>query len=80
MFENLEIAQKTRKSVWACLRARLSSEQRDRIDEMLKILRLGHERHRPAGLLSHGRNSFSRSACCWCRNRTCCCSTNLRPA
>lgn len=58
MFENLEIAQKTRKSVWACLRARLSSEQRDRIDEMLKILRLGHERHRPAGLLSHGQKQF----------------------
>lgn len=58
VFENLEIAQKTRKSVWACLRARLSSEQRDRIDEMLKILRLGHERHRPAGLLSHGQKQF----------------------
>ncbi|RTG51963.1 urea ABC transporter ATP-binding protein UrtD [Serratia marcescens] len=58
VFENLEIAQKTRKSVWACLRARLSSEQRDRIDEMLKTLRLGHERHRPAGLLSHGQKQF----------------------
>ena len=54
VFENLEIAQKTRKSVWACL----SSEQRDRIDEMLKTLRLGHERHRPAGLLSHGQKQF----------------------
>ncbi|MGP3014578.1 urea ABC transporter ATP-binding protein UrtD [Serratia marcescens] len=58
VFENLEIAQKTRKSVWACLRARLSSEQRDRIDEMLKTLRLGHERHRSAGLLSHGQKQF----------------------
>ncbi|HEJ8097589.1 TPA: urea ABC transporter ATP-binding protein UrtD [Serratia marcescens] len=58
VFENLEIAQKNRKSVWACLRARLSSEQRDRIDEMLKTLRLGHERHRPAGLLSHGQKQF----------------------
>ena len=25
---------------------------------MLKILRLGHERHRPAGLLSHGQKQF----------------------
>ncbi|WP_279029230.1 urea ABC transporter ATP-binding protein UrtD [Gibbsiella quercinecans] len=58
VFENLEIAQKTQKSVWACLRARMNSEQRDRIDEMLKMLRLGHERHRLAGLLSHGQKQF----------------------
>ncbi|MBI6163674.1 urea ABC transporter ATP-binding protein UrtD [Serratia liquefaciens] len=58
VFENLEIAQKAKKSVWACLRARLSGEQRDRIDEMLQTLRLGHERHRPAGLLSHGQKQF----------------------
>ncbi|AEF44536.1 urea ABC transporter, ATP-binding protein UrtD [Serratia sp. AS12] len=58
VFENLEIAQKTQKSVWACLRARLSSEQRDRIDEMLQTLRLSHERYRPAGLLSHGQKQF----------------------
>ncbi|CAI1784455.1 MULTISPECIES: urea ABC transporter ATP-binding protein UrtD [Serratia] len=58
VFENLEIAQKTQKSVWACLRAKLSSEQRDRIDEMLKTLWLGHERYRPAGLLSHGQKQF----------------------
>jgi urea transport system ATP-binding protein len=31
VFENLELAQKTDKSVWASLRARLSGEQRDRI-------------------------------------------------
>jgi urea transport system ATP-binding protein len=58
VFENLEIAQKTKKSVWACLRAKLSSEQRDRIDDMLHILRLGHERQRLAGLLSHGQKQF----------------------
>jgi urea transport system ATP-binding protein len=56
--ENLEIAQKADKSVWASLRARLSSEQRDRIDEMLTTLRLAAERHRPAGLLSHGQKQF----------------------
>ena len=31
VFENLELAQKTDKSVWASLRARLSGEQRERI-------------------------------------------------
>ncbi|MBJ7220330.1 MULTISPECIES: urea ABC transporter ATP-binding protein UrtD [unclassified Brenneria] len=58
VFENLEIALKTDKSVWACLRARLSGEQRDRIAEVLDLLRLGGERRRSAGLLSHGQKQF----------------------
>lgn len=58
VFENLEIALKTDRSVWACLRSRLNGEQRDRIDEVLKRLRLGAERHRMAGLLSHGQKQF----------------------
>ena len=58
VFENLEIALRADKSVWACLRAHLNSEQRDRIDEVLKLLRLGGERQRRAGLLSHGQKQF----------------------
>ncbi|WP_428945123.1 urea ABC transporter ATP-binding protein UrtD [Pantoea sp. FN060301] len=58
VFENLEIALKTEKSVWACLRGKLNGEQRDRIDEVLTLLRLGAERKRPAGLLSHGQKQF----------------------
>ncbi|MDY0970781.1 urea ABC transporter ATP-binding protein UrtD [Siccibacter turicensis] len=58
VFENLEIAQKGDKSVWGTLRAVLNGEQRDRIDEMLTLLRLGGERHRRAGLLSHGQKQF----------------------
>ena len=58
VFENLEIALKTDKSVWASLRARLDSAQRDRIDAVLKMLRLGGERARLAGLLSHGQKQF----------------------
>ena len=58
VFENLELAQKTDKSVWASLRARLSGEQRERIDDVLETIRLGHERQRPAGLLSHGQKQF----------------------
>ncbi|MDZ7279565.1 urea ABC transporter ATP-binding protein UrtD [Pantoea eucrina] len=58
VFENLEIALKNDKSVWASLRARLSGAQRDRIDETLALLRLGGERQRQAGLLSHGQKQF----------------------
>ncbi len=56
--ENLEIAQKMDKSVWTCLRASLNSEQRDRIDEVLQLLRLTEHRQRLAGLLSHGQKQF----------------------
>ena len=58
VFENLELAQKTNKSVWASLRARLSGEQKDRIEEVLTTIRLEASRHRPAGLLSHGQKQF----------------------
>ena len=58
VFENLELAQKTNKSVWSSLRARLSGEQRDRIDEVLRTIKLEHSRHRQAGLLSHGQKQF----------------------
>ena len=56
--ENLELAMKGDKSVWASLRARLNSEQADRISETLRLLRLEGERYRPAGLLSHGQKQF----------------------
>ncbi|WP_336220396.1 urea ABC transporter ATP-binding protein UrtD [Citrobacter amalonaticus] len=56
--ENLELAMKNDKSVWASLRATLNGEQRDRIDEMLELLRLRAERSRRAGLLSHGQKQF----------------------
>ncbi|HKS14613.1 MAG TPA: urea ABC transporter ATP-binding protein UrtD [Pseudomonas sp.] len=58
VFENLELAQKTDKSVWACLLARLDDEQRQRIDEVMHTLRLQALAHRPAGLLSHGQKQF----------------------
>mgnify|MGYP000648374701 CR=1 FL=1 len=58
VFENLELAQKADKSVWASLRARLNGEQRDRIDEVLETIRLTSSMARPAGLLSHGQKQF----------------------
>lgn len=58
VMENLEIAQKNDKSVWHSLRARLNGEQRDRIDEVLQLLRLGDRARRRAGQLSHGQKQF----------------------
>jgi urea transport system ATP-binding protein len=58
VFENLELALKTDKSVWASLRAKLSGTQKDRIEEVLGTIRLEGSRHRPAGLLSHGQKQF----------------------
>ncbi|MVT05149.1 urea ABC transporter ATP-binding protein UrtD [Enterobacter sp. 10-1] len=56
--ENLELALKSDKSVWASLRGRLNSEQEDRISDTLRLLRLDAERGRQAGLLSHGQKQF----------------------
>ena len=58
VFENLELAQKTDKSVWASLRARLNGEQKHRIEEVLDTIRLTASVQRPAGLLSHGQKQF----------------------
>ncbi|MHC6227642.1 urea ABC transporter ATP-binding protein UrtD [Pseudomonas sp. X10] len=58
VYENLELAQKTNKSVWASLAARLSDEQRQRIDEVLQTLRLQPLARHQAGLLSHGQKQF----------------------
>ena len=58
VFENLELALKTDKSVWASLRAKLSGAQKDRIDAVLSTIRLDNSRNRPAGLLSHGQKQF----------------------
>ena len=58
VFENLELAMATDKRAWPTLFARLSGEQRDRIDEVLEIIGLGAERVRRAGLLSHGQKQW----------------------
>lgn len=56
--ENLELAMKGDRSVWASLWAKLSSEQQDRLDQTLQLLRLEGDRARRAGLLSHGQKQF----------------------
>ena len=58
VFENLELAMKTDKRVWASVRARLSAEQLDRISETLELIKLQGEADRLAGLLSHGQKQW----------------------
>ena len=58
VFENLELAMKVNKRVWPILFAKASSEQQDRIGEVLRLIRLQGEAGRPAGLLSHGQKQW----------------------
>jgi len=58
VFENLELAMASDKRVWSNLLFRLSGEQRDRIDEVLALIRLENEVSRPAGILSHGQKQW----------------------
>jgi urea transport system ATP-binding protein len=58
VFENLELAMKTNKRVWASLHARLDSEQLDRIAATLELIHLATEPERLAGLLSHGQKQW----------------------
>jgi urea transport system ATP-binding protein len=58
VFENLELAMKADKRVRKTLFARLSTEERDRIAEMLKLVRLENDAGRIAGLLSHGQKQW----------------------
>ncbi|MGC3964833.1 MAG: urea ABC transporter ATP-binding protein UrtD [Rhodocyclaceae bacterium] len=58
VFENLELAMKTDKGVWASLRAKLTGEQRDKINKTLELIRLKDQAARPSGLLSHGQKQW----------------------
>jgi urea transport system ATP-binding protein len=58
VFENLELAMKTDKTVWASVRAKLSREQLDRIADTLELIKLNGEADRQAGLLSHGQKQW----------------------
>jgi urea transport system ATP-binding protein len=57
-FENLELAMKADKRVRRTLFARLTAEDRDRISDMLKRVRLDGSADRMAGLLSHGQKQW----------------------
>jgi urea transport system ATP-binding protein len=58
VFENLELSMAGDKRVWPTLTARLSAEQRERIDEVLGIIGLEENRARYAGSLSHGQKQW----------------------
>ncbi|PJJ18557.1 urea transport system ATP-binding protein [Janthinobacterium sp. 67] len=58
VFDNLELAMKMDKRVAPTLFARLTSEQADRIEAILRLIRLNGHEARPAGLLSHGQKQW----------------------
>jgi urea transport system ATP-binding protein len=58
VYENLALAMKTDKSVWASLFFKLNGEQRAKIDEILALIRLAAEARRQAGALSHGQKQW----------------------
>ncbi len=58
VFENLELAMATDKRVWPSLVMRLSSEQRDRIEEVLNTVGLHALIYERAGKLSHGQKQW----------------------
>jgi urea transport system ATP-binding protein len=58
VFENLELAMKMDKRVRPTLFARLTSEQEDKIDSILRLIRLNGQEDRLAGLLSHGQKQW----------------------
>ena len=57
-FENLELAMKADKRVRRTLAAKLSGEERDRIERTLALVRLTDASARVAGLLSHGEKQW----------------------
>jgi urea transport system ATP-binding protein len=58
VFDNLELAMKMDKRVKPTLFCKLTSEQKGRIDEVLKLIRLQGLENRLAGLLSHGQKQW----------------------
>ncbi|MFW5823961.1 MAG: urea ABC transporter ATP-binding protein UrtD [Marinobacter sp.] len=58
VFENLELAMAADKRVFPTLTARMTSECRERIDEVLETIHLQALRDRPAGILSHGQKQW----------------------
>ncbi len=58
VFENLELSMAGDKNVWSTFTARLSGEQRDRIDEVMVLVGLIEESRQPAGILSHGQKQW----------------------
>jgi urea transport system ATP-binding protein len=58
VWNNLVLSLKGPRGVFASLFQRLSSTERDRIDALLKLIRLDGKRHWKAGLLAHGEKQW----------------------
>ncbi len=58
VYANLELAMKADKGILPSLSARLTSDKRDRIDEVLKTIGLTGQRALLAGALSHGQKQW----------------------
>lgn len=58
VFQNLELAMAQDKRVWPLLRARLSAEQRDGIEQTLETIGLSDLASEPASRLSHGQKQW----------------------
>ena len=58
VFEHLELAMTTDKRALTTLTAWLRDDDRDRIADTLRLIRLNDEADRPAGLLSHGQKQW----------------------
>jgi urea transport system ATP-binding protein len=56
--ENLELALAGDRRARFAMRAKLTGAQRDQLDELLHTVHLAQERHRVAGLLSHGQKQW----------------------
>ena len=58
IFENLELAMAGNKNVWSTFRAKLSSEQHDRIMSVMDTIGLTEHSNQRAGALSHGQKQW----------------------
>ena len=78
--DNLLLALKAPRGVFATLFGAPSRAQAARMDNLLDIVHLGDQRLLRATQLSHGQSNGWRSACCWPRTPNCCWSTSPPPA
>src|SRR4051812_25366503 len=58
VLENIWLSLEGTRSVWSTFVARVSSEQRERINEILKTVGLAQRAHEKAGALSHGQKQW----------------------
>ena len=58
VFENIWLSLEGSRSLWSCLFSLISSEQRDRIQEVMKTIGLADKAETKAGLLSHGQKQW----------------------